>query len=1036
MSSVFFEGNTYTFGATVSANPGTGTTSYVFGGLSSATNFGFILRAFNGFDFSNFAGPISIFTLSDEIREPILIFSYGYIGDVLTENSYPNFSQQNSLNFISPSQASQSTKIPFTNQFDTTTTGTVTQTKGILDPFGGTNGVKFNIIAGSTGAYTPFNVNKDNQRINITQGITYIFSVWHDITNGETGNGWLVRGYTNSTTSANVALSGRQILPIVGSFASQPVYSYPSTGYSGWVRFAFEFQATGGNSFAVVTLISRNRTNLQGHTMYFFGAQLEEATGTGPTGYMPNVYDGYVYSGNCYSITGATLYDSTIENVVSWSVNNGYTYYWPHLDLRPDFFLADFYSRDIFDDAKTYRAAEILKNLPDKKRAFRVVSFDENEIHDLYEDSLTGISWYTGITAVYYNNDFTKINSLTGFVGNLWPEKGISASYDLWTKFLTKFSLNGSTVDYLFWDNEFDPFSASVLDKDTPALGWTAAKYIAEDPRYSQPWKGLTSLKEMMDNLGATLINLPGPYYAEINSLSWQRVNTLHIIKAKELGSFNATKAIFPNSVVSNYNNFDQIGNVLEGALDGAGYPASTNSHFGDASSPVLYGSAGQIRQTFIPRNDLTTTTRAKYINAKNIIRESEDFGNTSYWAKNNSSIIFGSTSFNDPFGQNNACLLSDGNTSNSIHTVGYLGDTLVGSTSEYAVFSAFLKKPDVNGMTYAGLRLAVNGVRFGGVFDLINGITTASSSQALTGTAYGIESAGNSWYRCWVSCLLPTTSTSCVLTICGSNSGTPSFFQSQPQYSANNNDLYCFGAQIEKSSNNQPTSYFSRVVGYPVSSFALPWVSFLLCMNNLRSAKRGNPNIPLTPWISDVGYMGDGLQDQTAERPTVGFSDCQVGYNPRSGMTYTVEGGNSAYYYEMVRHCMLNGSKALPLWTGLFMKDKRAGNNPLKYYIDGFTGYLTEIQNLNNTAIDVHSKIGGFTLTTADTSLPNWIAPYFASGAPGPKGTTWWWRVTVNPQYNVLVGGVTLNGACGPYGTWVSTTGPTLAHVPISILS
>lgn len=1039
MSNVIFEGNTYVFGATVSAILGTGTTNYIFTGLVPNTNYGFIIWAFNSGGTSGIVGPVTIFTLSEEQREPVLVFSYGYIGDVLTVNNYPNFSQQNSLNLISPSQASPSTKTPLFSQFDTTTTGNITQTKGILDPFGGTNAVKFNIIPGTTGTFVSSNVIKDNSRIPITAGITYIFSVWHDITNGDTGNGWLIRGYTNTTTSTNVALAGRQILPVTGSFASQPAYTYPSTGYSGWVRFAFEFQATGGNSYAVVTMISRNRTNPNGHTMYFFGAQLEEATGTGPTGYMPNVYDGYIYSGNCYSATGATLYDSTIQNVVNWSVDNGFTYYWPHLDLRPDFTLNDFYNRDVFDDAKTFRAAEILKNLPANKRAFRLEPLDNNEVHDFYEDALNGISWYTGVTATYYNNDFSTRTSLTGFIGTLWPQKGISASYELWTKFLTKFASHGATMDYIFWDNEFIPFSASSLEKTESALGWTAAKYIAEDSRYSQTFNGVTSLQAMMSDLGATLINLPGPYYGEINSLNWQRVVSKHILKARELASLNSTKQIFPNAIVSNYNTFSQLDGVLDGAVDGNGWPGPENSSYGNISSPVLYGGAAQVRDTYLPRNDPTTTGRAKYIGSKNIIRESEDFGNTSYWNKTNSSILYGPTFVNDPYGQNNACIFSDGNTANAVHSVGFVGDTVSGLTSQFAVGSFFLKKPDTNGLTFAAVRINIGGVRFGAVFDLINGTTGASniSGGTMTGTAYGITSAGNSWYRCWVSCQIPSTSTSYFLTLCGSNSLSPSiWFQSHPQYSANNNDLYCFGAQIEQSVTNEPTSYSSRVQGYSIANLPLPWTSFMLTMNNLRSAKRGNPNIPLTPWISDVGYIGDINFNATYARPIVGFSDTKVGYNERYGITFSTEAGNSAYYYEMVRHCILNGSKALPLWTGMWLRDVRAGQNKLRYYVEGFTGYLTEIENLNSAVADVHSKIGGFTLATADTNLPNWLSSYFASGAPDAKGITWWWRITLNPQYNLLVNGLTLSGSSGPYGTWVSTTGPTLAHVPITVIS
>jgi titin len=66
--SIFFSGNTYNFGATVAAKIGTGTTSYVFSGLSSGSAYGFIIWAFNSFGSSPIVGP-TIF-LTNEIPTP------------------------------------------------------------------------------------------------------------------------------------------------------------------------------------------------------------------------------------------------------------------------------------------------------------------------------------------------------------------------------------------------------------------------------------------------------------------------------------------------------------------------------------------------------------------------------------------------------------------------------------------------------------------------------------------------------------------------------------------------------------------------------------------------------------------------------------------------------------------------------------------------------------------------------------------------------------------------------------------------------
>lgn len=219
-------------------------------------------------------------------------------------------------------------------------------------------------------------------------------------------------------------------------------------------------------------------------------------------------------------------------------------------------------------------------------------------------------------------------------------------------------------------------------------------------------------------------------------------------------------------------------------------------------------------------------------------------------------------------------------------------------------------------------------------------------------------------------------------------------------------------------------------------------WTSFVMGLQTVRSSKRARPNLPITPWIASVKFKGQDIAypGNTAERPHIGFADMNLGYNPQQGITLTVAGGNSAYYYEMIRHTMLTGSKGLLYWNNESFNDLRIGSTSSSEYLlkfannQGATGFIDDMQKLNDCVADVNNKIGGFTLTTADASRISWLAPYVASGAPGPNGITWWWRITTNPGNTTFVNGQTLSVFNNNIvGTWVFTSGPTLAGVNIS---
>jgi hypothetical protein len=222
MSSIIFEGNTYTFGATVSANPGTGTTSYVFGGLSSGSTFGFILRAFNGFGFSNFIGPAISKTLQQilESREAISSFSWSY----QYMPSYDiTFSYSGSTFNIFASSADLSTPAwtlwPATSGYSKIT--------GFTAPDGSTTAWKFTTAADA-------GLKQLLQTTFLDIGSTYIVSYYMDVTGSSLGGLLRRPGGPNGQFEQIDPITGATVAT-VSDLVTIPV------GASGWNRFNFRF---------------------------------------------------------------------------------------------------------------------------------------------------------------------------------------------------------------------------------------------------------------------------------------------------------------------------------------------------------------------------------------------------------------------------------------------------------------------------------------------------------------------------------------------------------------------------------------------------------------------------------------------------------------------------------------------------------------------------------------------------------------------------------------------------------------------------
>lgn len=247
-------------------------------------------------------------------------------------------------------------------------------------------------------------------------------------------------------------------------------------------------------------------------------------------------------------------------------------------------------------------------------------------------------------------------------------------------------------------------------------------------------------------------------------------------------------------------------------------------------------------------------------------------------------------------------------------------------------------------------------------------------------------------------------------------------------------------------------------------SPFPIAWMPFLFDMQTLRLAKKGSPQLPMVPVIPSLRVYGQPVllpgqseganqrtfaQGVTAERPVLYYADVNVGYNPVAGITFTVAGGNSAYFYELIRHACLSGSKAFDWWnSGSFFNAElwgacygtnfkpmdsltiQAGINYVRdYTLSGDTTYIYDMQYLNNVLHECNSRLGGHTIKTHVLNRINYTTNYVVSGAPGPTGGSWW-RVTIKPGTTFIVQGMTLPTPTGEIGAWFYTSGNTLMEI------
>jgi len=277
---------------------------------------------------------------------------------------------------------------------------------------------------------------------------------------------------------------------------------------------------------------------------------------------------------------------------------------------------------------------------------------------------------------------------------------------------------------------------------------------------------------------------------------------------------------------------------------------------------------------------------------------------------------------------------------------------------------------------------------------------------------------------------------------------------------------MYLFPSQV-KISYVDPTittAFLTPDVSYSKQILRGPWPSFLMAVGKLRETKRNNPSLLQIPHIGPVSLWGDSFTVGTRNisgvtytrymlGPVIGFADIKLGYNPKTdvyldGVTigsyqYSIP-GNSAYYYEMVRHSCLYGTKGFVMFNpSSYIDESLPGSTAIEYiwsgekkdlYLKaGLTQHVQEQEIFENVMQEIHDKIGGFTMPSGDISRVRWDSSYISSGAPGLNGTTWYWRITVAPGFTLVFDGITLPNTQGNVGMWYETSGSTLAGIPFT---
>lgn len=175
-------------------------------------------------------------------------------------------------------------------------------------------------------------------------------------------------------------------------------------------------------------------------------------------------------------------------------------------------------------------------------------------------------------------------------------------------------------------------------------------------------------------------------------------------------------------------------------------------------------------------------------------------------------------------------------------------------------------------------------------------------------------------------------------------------------------------------------------------------WLGFLIDIQGVRACKRANETLSIEPdidaWIASVSWTGD------------------IAFN------YLYK-NNKSYYYEMIRHAVLNGTQRFAVWNPF-----EFGSNAIEK-----CGYLDDVLRAINEVIISATK------ECITTERISYYSDYLISGIKRRDGK-YLWRITPKPGTSLTINSGTIltdssnNGGYTDVGYWIITNTASLPSV------
>ena len=775
------------------------------------------------------------------------------------------------------------------------------------------------------------------------------------------------------------------------------------------------------------------------------------------------IYDYKIGGSYTGSVAGVTVDRSPSATISRWMSGSGYTYITPFLPGPFYIFQSkDGYSGLTQSEYSQYQY-EAFRRLPKGRRGIQNYnSYGNFNIN--YADKFVVPGYFNThtfeISGSTLPNPYIGSTTISGniYKSNAWPIEGVSLGYRIFNEFIKGVNNAGGTVDLLMCDNEETGFEPAAISSNL-------YNAMIGTSQYTQTYFGFTSWKEFYESLGGSgFIGTGGKNYA-----AWWATKDAYQGVAMKQALLPTLLENNPDALMSNYDYFvedyvpyDEYPNSVwpedgtraktrrhsagnAGAMESFGSMRSTNGaplvmpydgrkvftnvklnylmpfnqrlQLGPWASFILTLTQARSAKRGAPNNALTPWIGSVDWQGVEYVRDYLEYKISGGYAPQTPPEVLSTRWF-----RNNVSVSS-----------GFSG--ACGTTSGFRVVtsnSAFDTLP------YASLEYYLNGITPGLTYVFSYYVNTNDGFTTPANTFQKIEH-----FKVWTyNCDRGITFTRELPSATG------------PFYKTANADYTGSSGWVEVKYKFTP--YNNKPVSDIPDNLTLSLSVFGATGTTSQTEVRGKTYYFSDPKLEIEGVSGNTslfVRSPTDElnfinwnvAPASGFGNLPVGYNARHAIYITERAGHSGYWYDYVRHLALLGTKyfgyfnppqfvnysypgTLSTWINNY---NRSNNGYFAVTPAGWTGYLSEQREFEECLRDINQRLGGFTLTTAESEPYDWTSTFYRSGAPALNGNTWWWRVTVKPGYTMICNGITLSSANGfPVGTWVSTTGPTFAGI------